>query len=353
MKNTRSFIIQASLTLLFVIFVGVFSCSDLQGDGIGTVIWEGTVLPEDSCYRNPVWEPDLSYPSVFSAAVGYFALGIDNEWSPGLYYNAPVLSSNDLMRWRLRGEALTEQPDWAEGSITRISAGFSRILGTYFVFYQLGENGIGMGGSKAPQGPYEDYGLIMTADSVGLSDCSNPFFFPFGSSAYLFFQGGDGIYGVKLILKRTGLADLDGDPFKITGQHIHSINMARLNNVFYLFGTSDSGEEGAIVTGRSPGITGPFLDKDNTGLTANGGTTFFKGSSGNGFINVDHVGGVFEDANKDVWMLYHTTDIDQPELTSGADRRPLMLSRIVFDDTGWPSGITEAAGGWNYPKFMR
>ncbi|NJK85520.1 MAG: family 43 glycosylhydrolase [Bacteroidales bacterium] len=137
----------------------------------------GSVLPEDSLYRNPVWEPDLSYPSVYSAAVGYFAIGADNEWSPGLFYTAPVLGSNDLMNWKLRGQAFVTKPSWSDKKITSISAGFAKTKGTYYIFYTLGEDGIGMGASKAPQGPFTDYGMLINASTTALSQTTNPLFF--------------------------------------------------------------------------------------------------------------------------------------------------------------------------------
>ena len=143
MKNIRKIYL---ILIVIIPFITLFtySCTDVEGDGINLTEWNGSVLPEDSCYRNPVWEPDLSYPSVFKAAVGYFAFGIDNEWSPGLNYTAPVLSSNDLMNWRLRGEAFTIKPKWSVKNISGISAAFSKTLGIYFVFYNLGEDSLGM-----------------------------------------------------------------------------------------------------------------------------------------------------------------------------------------------------------------
>jgi hypothetical protein len=77
MKNIQALIVLAALLSI------VTACTDTQGDGINVVEWDGSVVMEDSCYRNPVWEPDLSYPTVFEAAVGFFALGTDNECLQG------------------------------------------------------------------------------------------------------------------------------------------------------------------------------------------------------------------------------------------------------------------------------
>jgi len=341
------------IAVILSIIAGMISCTDVQGDGINTVIWEGSVVPEDSCYRNPVWEPDLSFPSVFQAAVGYYAFGVDNEWSPGLKYTAPVLSSNDLMTWRLRGEGFQDKPDWAESGITGISAGFSRTRGTYFLFYELGEAGIGMAASRAPQGPFTDFGLFINADSVNLSVCTNPYFFAFGSRAYLFFNGGDGIYGQEMDIFRDRLAVRKGNKFKITGSAVSNINIFRYNTIYYLFASVKDGINSRITIGRAFDVTGPFLDKNGNNLLDSEGTMLLSGTSDNGFVAVNHVGGVFEDAKGYVWILYQATDINMPLLSSGTDRHPLMLSRIEFDDAFWPVGTYEAKGSWNYPKFAK
>ena len=340
-------------SIFFAFIGGMISCTDVQGDGLYTVIWEGSEVPQDSSYRNPVWDPDLSYPSVFSAAVGFYALGADNEWAPGLSYMAPVLSSSDLMSWRLRGEAFEEKPTLSDGPITSISAGFAKTKGTYFIFYAMGDAGIGMGASKAPQGPFEDFGILMNADSVGLSECSKPFFFVFGSKAYLFFQGGDGMYGQELTLNRTELAELKGEKFKITGPAINSMNMSKINNFYYLFGGVDDGHNSRLTLGRSLEITGPFLDQAGNSLNDGEGTLLLNGNPENGFVGVNHVGGVFEDTNEDLWVIYQAIDVDKPTLSSGVDRYPLLLSRIELDENGWPVKVFEARGGWNYPKYAK
>jgi len=339
--------------MIIILMGGMIACTDVQGDGLYTVIWEGSVVPQDSCYRNPVWDPDLTYPTVFKAAVGYYAFGADSEWSPGLVNTAPVLSSSDLMSWRIRGEAFQEKPSWSGGSITSISAGFAKTKGTYFIFYELDGAGIGMGASKAPQGPFADFGLLLDAGSAGLSQCANPFFFAFGSKAYLFFQGGDGMYGQEVALNKNALATLKGDAFKVTGPSVRSMNMIKIDNYYYLFGGVEDGDNSRITLGRSMEITGPFLDQEGQNLINGEGTLLLKGNPENGFVATSHVGGVFEDAIEDLWLVYQAVDVDQPTLSTGADRYPLLLSRIEFDETGWPVKVYEAMGGWNHPLFAK
>jgi arabinan endo-1,5-alpha-L-arabinosidase len=354
MKNISiSFRLVTAGTAVLLLLMAVVGCTDVQGDGINEVVWEGSVLPEDICYRNPVWEPDLSFPSVFSAAVGFYAVGVDMEWSPGLNYSAPVLSSNDLMNWRLRGEAFTEKPAWSQEKINSIAAGFSKTRGTYYIFYTLGPEGIGMGASKAPQGPFTDFGMLINAASMGVTECANPYFLAFGSKAYLFFQGGDGIYGQEIVLYKDKLAEIKGDKFKVTGPEISSANIVRIGDYYYLFGAVEDGNNSRITLGRSSEATGPYLDSEGSSLLEGEGTPVVTGSAGEGFVAVNHAGGIFEDAQENIWILCQATDIDQPLLSSGSERHPLMLSPVVFSENGWPGQETVVRGGWNYPKFAK
>ena len=154
----------AFVALITLLICGCFSCTDIQGDGIDTVIWEGSQLPNETSFRNPVWEPDLGKPSVFRGATQFYAFGQEKEWSEGLNYVVPVLRSSDLMAWNFNGEAFESAPAWGEGKVTSVGVEFSKTLGTYYMFYTLGDAGIGVAYSKAPQGPYVDLSLIHISE---------------------------------------------------------------------------------------------------------------------------------------------------------------------------------------------
>jgi arabinan endo-1,5-alpha-L-arabinosidase len=257
------------------------------------------------------------------------------------------------MNWRLRGEAFTTKPSWSINKITGISAAFARTRASYYVFYTLGSDSLGMAVSRAPQGPFNDLGLFKSAADFGLQQLTDPFFFPFGSRAYIFFNGGDGIYGQELTLARDALATTTGSAFKVAGDHIKSISITRYANIYYLFGVVEDGDNSLIVVGRSINVTGPYLDKDGTDMLQDGGTPVLQGSAENGFIDTDHIGGVFAGSGNNLWILYQATDIDKPQLSSGSDRHPLMLSLLSFDDEFWPAETTIVQGGWNCTRFTR
>lgn len=328
------------------------ACTDVGGDGIDTVTWNGSTLPEATSYQNPVWQPDLEKPSVFKGPTQYYAFGVEKEWSTDQNFVVPVLSSSKLMSWNLSGEAFATRPVWDEGKISSISCVFSKTLSTYYMFYMIGEAGIGSASAKAPQGPYTDYGKLFDKDMMGFQYCHEPYIIQSGINFYLFFETEDGIYGQELTIARNVAPVLKGEKFKIAGTGITGVYILRKSSEsFYLFGTVGDEQDSEIYVGRATSIKGPFLDKDGNDLLTSQGTLLVSGSTDGGFEAPGHVGGVFTDKLENDWILYQATDISKPLLSSGALRRPLLLSSIEWDEDGWPASVIQMKGGWNTPKF--
>jgi len=344
----KNFIFTALVALMVF---GCLSCTDIQGDGIDTVIWEGSQLPNETSFRNPVWEPDLGRPSVFRGATQFYAFGQEKEWSEGLNYVVPVLRSSDLMSWNFNGEAFASAPDWGEGRITSVGVEFSKTLGTYYLFYSLGDAGIGVAYSKAPQGPYVDYGKLFDADSLGYQYVREPFFIQSGLDFYLFFETDQGVYGIELDIKRNMKPLPNGNAFRIAGSDYTGIFIFRMSgNDFYCFGTVGNEVTSEVYMGRASGIEGPYLDKEGNDLVNNAGTLLIR--EGDDLKSPGHVGGVFTDRDGKNWIMFGATDINKPELNSGDDRRPLILHQIDWDENGWPAVVIEANSGWTAPRFV-
>jgi len=328
------------------------SCTDVDGDGIDTVIWNGSTLPEATNYQNPVWQPDLEKPSVFRGPTMYYAFGDEKEWSTDQNYVVPVLSSSKLMSWSIAGEAFSIRPSWDEGKISSVSCVFSKTMSTYYMFYTIGESGIGSAYSKAPQGPYTDYGKLFDKDMMGFEYCHEPYIIQSGINFYLFFETEDGIYGQELTIARNTAPVLKGDKFKVAGTGITGVYIFRKSSEsFYLFGTVGDDQDSDIYMGRASSIKGPYLDQQGNDLMTSQGTLLVSGNTEGGFEAPGHVGGVFTDMEENEWIMYQATDIAKPLLSSGAARRPLMLSPIEWDDDGWPASVIQVKGGWNTPKF--
>jgi arabinan endo-1,5-alpha-L-arabinosidase len=338
--------------MLLALFPGIHACTDIVGDGMDTVIWEGSVLQEATSYRNPVWEPDLEKPSVIRGATQFYAFGSEKEWSPGLIYRVPVLRSTNLMEWDLAGEAFKEVPEWADGAVQSVSGIFSKTLGTYYMAYSIGDQGIGTAGSKTPQGPYTDYGKLIDQEISGFESLTEPFMIQSGLDFYLFFDTEEGVYGIELAMSRNSPPALNGEPFQVTGAEISGVHIHRKSSdSYYLFGTVGDEAQTEITIGRASNIEGPYLDQAGNDLLSTSGTLLVESDTESGFASPGHLGGIFTDKYDQDWIMYEVTDINKPELSSGAQRWPIMLSPIEWDAEGWPARVIKSTGGWNTPRF--
>ena len=256
------------------------------------------------------------------------------------------------MEWTITGSAFETSPEWSEGDITSVSGIFSKTLGTYYLAYTIGDAGIGTSSSKAPQGPYIDYSKIIDKDAAGFNYVREPFLIQSGLSFYLFFETDQGIYGTALTVPRNLAPSLKGDLFKIAGTDFKGIYVFRKeSDDYYMFGTIGDDAQSQIYMGRAEDIEGPYLDKEGNDLSGSQGTLLVEADAQNGYESPGHVGGIFTDRYEMEWIMYHASDINKPELSSGASRRPLMLSPIEWDEDGWPAAVIKAKGGWNSPKF--
>ena len=330
------------------IALGYYSCTDIQGDGIDTIVYTGSTVPEDTAYRNPVWDFDLTDASVFLSSGPYYGMGSEKAWADGIQYAVPTLTTTNLMDWSLisQAEAFLEKPGWAEGNITSVTGVFSKSLGMYYLFYKLGEGGLGVADAKTPQGPYRDYGKYTDKEALGVGDIKDPFVYASGSNFYLFYGvTGDGVYGVKLSVKKNTLPVLDGAPFKIAGADFSGSFVRKKGTRFQYVGT----RAGQIVMGLSGNVEGPYLDNTGTDLTMGTGTTLVTISDD--FQEIGQCAGIQTDKQGKDWILYTAIESSIPALPTGESRFVLMLNRINYDDNGWPSEVIEARVGYNYPRF--
>jgi arabinan endo-1,5-alpha-L-arabinosidase len=327
---------------------GFYSCTDIQGDGIDTIVYQGSSVPEDSAYYNPVWNFDLTDASVFLSSGPYYAMGTEKAWADGIQYVVPTLTTSNLMDWSLisQAEAFIDKPGWAEGNVTSVTGLFSKSIGMYYLFYKLGGAGLGVGDAKTPQGPYRDYGKFTDKEALGVSEINDPFVYASGSNFYLFFHvSGDGVYGIKLNVKKNTLPQLDGEKFKIAGPDFSGSYIRKKGTRFQYVGT----HSGQIVLGVASNIEGPYLDNTGADLLQGAGTPLV--TSTEDFQALGQCSGIQTDAHDNEWILYTAIEASIPTLPTGEARYVLMLNRITYDDNGWPAKPVEATIGYNYPRF--
>lgn len=327
---------------------GFYSCTDIQGDGIDTIVYTGSTVPEDTAYRNPVWDFDLTDASVFLSSGPYYGMGTEKPWAEGIQYVVPTLTSTNLMDWSLisQAEAFMQKPGWAEGNVTSVTGVFSKSLSMYYLFYKLGEAGLGVADAKTPQGPYRDYGKFTDKEALGAGSIIDPFVYASGSIFYLFYGvTSDGIYGVKLNMKKNTLPLLDGTPFKIAGPDFSGVYVRKKGTRFQFIGT----HSGKITMGLSGNIEGPYLDNAGTDLVQSSGTPLVTVTDD--FQSIGQCAGIQTDNQDNDWILYTAVESAIPALPTGESRYVLMLNRIGYDGNGWPAQVIEASIGYNYPRF--
>lgn len=332
---------------------GLTSCAGMDGDGIDSVKWEGSVNPENNNFHNPVWEPSLDGGTILKGASSYVAISTTTQWAAGLTYLCPVLTSNDLSTWnKATADAFTETsiPQWATGRLNSLTADFARTYSgnKYWLFYTLeGENAIGCASATSPQGVYNDLGEVpLKDDPQGLAD---PFFFVQAKNYYLCYTTSDGVYLQKIGLSKTGATvGSANDPVKIAGSDFKDVAVfCNSSSDLYLFGVVN----GEIHYARANAATGPYLDKS--------GANVAEGSKGETLITPSGEYNVVENPMRafmnseftHLYLCYTAIKGTMQTMPGGYARKPVFVQPFELDEEGWLKGTASPAEGWTGPKF--
>ncbi len=335
--------------------LGLTSCTDMGGDGIDTVLWEGSVNPDNTSFHNPVWEPSLDGGTILRGGNSYVAISTPTEWAPGLTYLCPVVTSKDLATWdKSTADAFTEEslPTWSEGRMNSLTADFAKMYTSstnkYWLFYTLeGQNAIGCANASSPQGVYTDLGKVeLKNDPQGLA---NPFFFVQAKNFYLCYSTTDGVYIQKLTLSKTGATvGSSNNPVKIAGPDFKDVAVfCNSASDLYIFGVVNN----EIRYAHATTAMGPYVDKSGTSLA--------EGSNGEQLITANSTYNVVENPmraflNSDathLFLCYSAVKASQPTLSSGYARKPVFVQPFELDEDGWLKGTATPTEGWTAPRF--
>ncbi len=354
--------------------LSVTSCADVAGDGEGTIIWEGSQNPENTSYRNPVWEPSLAGGTMLKGASNFSALSAETQWAVGVDYPCPSLRSADLMSWAYSKQTafstgtLTEDedtgetsltgvtyPDWISGKITQVSADFARTISgaNYWMFYlSEADNAIGAASASSGLGPYTDQGCVLTAEQLGKTTLTDPFFAVFASTSYyLCYTTDDGSYIQQLTISRGKKPTLKGSATKLTDTNITDIALYRKSaKDFYLFGTvkTDNGTE--VRYARASSLTGPYLDHDGKSiLDGSNGELLIQASSE--YTKPCNVMRGVESDNGYFYIAYNASAVGYEVMPSGYARQPMFVSPVTMDDAGWFTSVISPVTGWTTPRY--
>lgn len=331
------------------------SCTDNGGDGIDSVLWNGSQNPENTSFRNPVWEPSLEAGTVVKGASMFVAVSATSQWAPGLTYVCKALTSNNLMTWNAAGDTFTASPAWGEGRVNSLSVDYARTVtgATYWMFYTLeGADGIGAASATAAAGPYTDRGTLLTAESLGKTSVRNPFFIVITTNFYLCYTTDDGTYIQKLRLNKNSGASLSGAPERIASEQFDDVAIVRASSSrFYLMGTVSSGGQKEIRYAMASKVTGPYADRSGVELTA-GSTGEQLVAGGSEMANPENpMRGFVNAAGTHLFLAYNATEQGKEVMQSGYARRPMLVTPFEIADDGWLAAPATAQKGWTSPRY--
>lgn len=260
-----------------------------------------------------------------------------------------VHSSTDLIHWQNEPRVFSTFPEWTY----KAAPGFSgtpwapdiiHVNGRFYLYYavsSLGKQTSAIGlvtsptlDSTATNYGWTDHGIVIqsteasdynTIDPSVMQDNDGSLWLAFGS----YWKG---IYVTQLD-PATGLRLNTNDaPVRLAwNDSIEASCLMRHGDSYYLFvdwgsccrGTNSTYE---VRVGRSPKVTGPYLDKIGSDMVAGGGSPFLAREGR--FFGPGHIG--ILRANGKEWISYHTYDAN----FNGRSR--LYIRELDWTADGWP-----------------
>lgn len=317
------------------------------------VLWSKEARQSSSTgiyYTNPILDTVLADPSViFDTKSGlFYAYGTEDNWGDGMGSRLiPIVRSKDLVNWTLVGNAFDKKPNWkSKGGLW--APDINQIGKEYYLYYSFStwgdpDPGVGLAISSHPEGPFVDHGKLFTSNEVNVPNSIDPFYFEDQGKKFLFWGSfsdaeTQGTYGVELSADGRSVPDFN-KKFKVAAGDIEAVMIHKRNGFYYFFGSKGSCCEGVnskynVRIARSTSLSGPFLDKEGKDISQRGnGTLFMQGNDK--FVGPGHNAQLITDDQGTDWFLYHSIDVKQGKVPSGASRRVLLMDQVIWED-GWP-----------------
>ncbi len=311
-----------------------------------------------NAYRNPVFSPILADPTVVRADDGWFyAYGTSDDWGDGRgSHLVPIVRSKDLTKWDFVSDAFRSKPTWKnEGGIW--APDVVKVNGKYFLYYAFSiwadpNPGIGLAVADLPVGPFTDLGKLFLSREIDVPNSIDPYFLEAEGKKYLFWGSysdaiTQGTYGVALSSDGKSVPDL-AKKFKVAAGDFEAVTIQKKGDYYYFIGSKGGCCDGASSTyqlrvGWARDFRGPYLDKDGKDLKERGaGTLILHGDSI--YAGPGHSSRLITDDQETDWMLYHAIIKSNPKVSSGANRRILMLNHVNWVE-GWPEVANSVPSG--------
>ena len=262
----------------------------------------------------------------------------------------PSYHSKDMIKWEHGPSVFTNAPAWTAQAVPRnhwiyywapdiIHPGDRYLL--YYAVSSFGRNdsaiGLATNPTLDPDDPrfkWTDQGIVVQSRQKDDFNAIDPAA-SVDAQGHLWLAFGSFWSGIKLIQldPRTGKRIATNSPMYSLAfnDSIEASYIYRHDNFYYLFvnwglccrGTNSTYE---IRVGRSPNITGPYLDKDGAGLMTGGGSPFL--SSRGPFIGPGQ-SGIYSE-NRNDWFSCHFYDGQRHGLSV------LAILPLGWGTNGWP-----------------
>lgn len=286
----------------------------------------------DGTYQNPILFADYSDPDVIRVGDIYYMTASSFNYVPGL----PILTSKDLVNWKLVNYALERIPDEKYDRPQHAKGVWAPAIryhdGRFFIYYGMPDEGIFMVSAKDPFGRWDVPVLVL--EGKGLIDPC-PFWDDDGL-AYVIHGYAKSRIGFKSYLgifplSADGKCAIGEDHFLYNGVEtqptIEGPKVYQRNGYYYILAPAGGVKTGWQTALRSKNIYGPYEEK-------------IVMKQGNSVINGPHQGGLTDTVNGEEWFL-HFQD-------RGVYGRIVHMQPVIWEND-WPVIGVNAADGCGEP----
>jgi beta-xylosidase len=295
-------------------------------------------------FQNPVIDRNYPDPFVLRAGGRYYAFATGD-----LTYNIQVSTSDDLVTWSPRREALRNLPAWqpsAKGltwapEVVETSAGFVMHYTARDV--QAGRQCLSVAVAEQPEGPYVDISdapLTCQYDLGGSID-SSPFQ-DMDGKRYLLWKSDGNCCAIPV---RLFIADLSDDGRTLTSEAralrglsvdagwertlIEAPTLLLHEDTYYLFFSANdyNSRDYAVGYATAKSVEGPYTDAPENPILA---TQVPFGSPPGDPAGPGHQSIVADD-DSDLWLVYHAWDSGLIGDGNGG-RRAMWIDELAFED---------------------
>ncbi|RSM58119.1 arabinan endo-1,5-alpha-L-arabinosidase [Actinoplanes sp. ATCC 53533] len=298
----------------------------------------GAATAEAADYPNPgrvTGDTGVHDPSIVKTPAGGYLVAYTGD-------NLRLKTSPDRTAFRDAGAVFPNGASWTTaytgGSRSLWAPDISYRNGRYYLYYSASTFGSNHSAiflatsTTGASGSWTNQGLVIESGSGNDYNAIDPNLVVDAQGGW-WLSFGSFWSGIKLIaLSASTGKRSDGTVRALAGRGggaIEAPTLVRHGSYYYLWVSFDFCCRGAastyrIMVGRSTSVTGPFVDRNGTALTAGGGTQVL---ASHGAIHGPGHQAVLADADSDVLVYHYYADSGAPYLG---------INLIGYDAAGWP-----------------